>query len=279
MDHPRNIQFSQSSLQDYEDCKRRFQLKYLMNIAWPAIETQPAMVNEQFMQRAARFHHMVHQNQLGVQADRLKKLTDDDKTLSSWWTNYTIFRETLDQMDTKHYPEILLQTSINGHRLVAKYDLLLIKPFEKATIIDWKTSRKRPKRSWLYQRLQTCIYPYIMVCASAHLNQGKPFKPEQIEMIYWFANQPNQSVQFKYNSEKYEADTTYLSNLIAEIVESEDDRFPLTEDHSKCGYCLYRSLCNRGVDAGLFEDREKFQEYMDNDDFEIIFDQIAEIEY
>jgi CRISPR/Cas system-associated exonuclease Cas4 (RecB family) len=222
---------------------------------------------------------MVHQNLLGVHQDRLLKFAEEDETLSSWWTDYTIFRDNFEKKDGQHYPEILLQTSINGHRLIAKYDLLLIKQSEHATIIDWKTSTKRPKRSWISDRLQTRIYPYVLVRASAHLNQGAPFKPEEIDMIYWYTNQPNQPVKYKYNSEKYESDDKYLSNLIAEIIELMDGRFPLTEDHSNCRFCPYRSLCDRGVEAGLLTDQKKIQDSGEADDLGMIFDQIAEIEY
>ncbi|MGD8750587.1 MAG: PD-(D/E)XK nuclease family protein [Anaerolineales bacterium] len=279
MDDTKNIQFSQTSLQDFKDCKRRFQLKYLMKLAWPAIETQPAKIHERYLQRAARFHHMVHQNQLGIQASRLEKLTAEDELLKSWWSNYLIFKNSLEEKNAYYYPELLLQTSINDHRLIAKYDLLIIKPSEFATIIDWKTSRKRPKRSWLSKRLQSRIYPYVIVKASAYLNNGVHFKPEQVEMIYWYANFPNEPINFKYNSEKYDADHEHLSALISEIVQTTDDIFTLTEDYIKCKFCTYRSLCDRGVVAGFFEDQEQIQEYSDEADLDIIFDQIAEIEF
>ena len=39
---PDDFHFSQGSLQDYVDCQRRFQLRYLMKLAWPAVDAEPA---------------------------------------------------------------------------------------------------------------------------------------------------------------------------------------------------------------------------------------------
>ena len=37
---PPDFHFSQRSLQDYVDCRRRFQLRYLQHLAWPAVEAK-----------------------------------------------------------------------------------------------------------------------------------------------------------------------------------------------------------------------------------------------
>ena len=43
---PPGFQFSQRSLQDYVDCRRRFELRYLQNLAWPAVEAEPHLEQE-----------------------------------------------------------------------------------------------------------------------------------------------------------------------------------------------------------------------------------------
>jgi hypothetical protein len=58
---PEGFQFSQASLQDYVDCPRRFQLRYLVNLDWPAVEAEPVLKHERHMERAGLFHQMVHQ--------------------------------------------------------------------------------------------------------------------------------------------------------------------------------------------------------------------------
>jgi len=58
--------FSQSSLQDYFDCPRRFQLRYIEHLAWPAVETEPVLENERRQQEGQLFHRMVQQHLVGL---------------------------------------------------------------------------------------------------------------------------------------------------------------------------------------------------------------------
>ena len=116
--------------------------------------------------------------------------------------------------------------------------------------MDWKTSAKRPRPGWLIQRLQTRVYRYLLVRAGAALNGGQPLRPEQIEMIYWFANFPDEPERLRYDATQFEADGRYLMEMAAEITQRDDEVFPLTDDVKRCLFCAYRSLCCRGVEAG-----------------------------
>ncbi|MGC1378508.1 MAG: PD-(D/E)XK nuclease family protein, partial [Anaerolineales bacterium] len=53
--------FSQSSLQDYVDCARRFQLRYIEHLQWPAVETAPVLENERRQLEGQQFHRMAQQ--------------------------------------------------------------------------------------------------------------------------------------------------------------------------------------------------------------------------
>jgi len=66
---PDNFAFSQHNLQDYVDCPRRFELRYLKKLAWPAIQSEPVLAIERHMQLGERFHRMVQQHQSGLPAD------------------------------------------------------------------------------------------------------------------------------------------------------------------------------------------------------------------
>ena len=334
---PTDFQFSQGSLQDYVDCPRRFQLRYIQRLAWPAVEAEPALENERHLQQGAAFHRLVHQHVLGLSPEHLSStITDED--LSRWWHNY--LESAPAALAELRYPEVVLSAPVSGHRLLAKYDLIALmgsgglgrspsttlrtgpSPIEKAdfgeplglsvstelekvsgrrlsraVILEWKTSRKRPRRKWLAERLQTRVYPYLLVRAGSHLMENggwrmedgewRPFQPEQIEMVYWFANFPEDSERFPYDAAQYDADGDYLASLVEEIKELvpslskglRDDDFPLTAQERRCRYCPYRSLCRRGIKAGAFDEAEDEPEW--GDDFEIAldFEQIAEIEY
>ena len=308
MSLPAGFQFSQGSLQDYVDCHRRFQLRYLLRQAWPAVESEPVLESERFMQQGARFHRLVQQHLLGVPAERLAVFAQDED-LERWWNNYLQVKNPSGVEKVKaFYPEISLSAALGGFRLVAKYDLVVAGDDDRLVIVDWKTSRKRTKRKWLAERLQSRVYPYLLVRAGGQLlaragamhggkehrlgkehSLGKEHRmqralhldnPEQVQMVYWFAEFPDQPEQIKYNQSQYEHDESFLKSLIAEIERRKENDFDLTPDPKRCAYCVYRSLCDRGRAAGEWDDETtEALEASDGADIVLDFEQIAEIEF
>ena len=273
---PTDFQFNQGNLQDYVDCPRRFYLRYVRRLAWPAVEVEPALERERHLQQGATFHRLAHQHALGLLPERLSSMiTDED--LSRWWRNYLESGPV--DLPASHYPEVVLSGPVSGHRLLAKYDLIAVDPGQGAVIIDWKTFHKRRRRERLAARLQTRVYPYLLVRAGSHLNEGQPFQPVQIEMVYWFANFPDNPERFSYNAAQYKGDEAYVRSLIEKIKGLGDEDFGLTVQEGRCPYCRYRSLCQRGVRAGTFEEAEEQLEPEDALGISLDFEQIGEIEY
>jgi CRISPR/Cas system-associated exonuclease Cas4 (RecB family) len=280
-----NFQFSQASLQDFVDCRRRFQLRYLQRLPWPAVESEPVLESERTMRQGAEFHHMIQQHLLGIPAERLSaRLEGGDpqvEELRRWWGHYLAHRPAEAGAQARRYVEVGLAASLGEHALLAKCDLVSVQPGGDAVIFDWKTARRKPRRPWLAARLQTRIYPYLLVRAGAHLNAGKPFSPERVEMRYWFSEFPEAPERFPYSQEQYQADEAYLLGLVAEVARQDpEDTFALTQDERQCRFCVYRSLCERGVQAGQREEQEsEFSSQSEPTDFDLDFDQIAEIEF
>ena len=279
---PPDFHFSQGSLQDFVDCQRRFQLRYLDRIAWPAVEAEPILENERHLQQGALFHLMVQQHLLGVPVERLTAMAQDED-LARWWGNYLDAAPAA--LDGERYPEFPLSApfGVSGvRRLVAKYDLVVIAPDGRALIFDWKTSRRRSPQSRLARRLQTRVYPYLLVQAGADLNGGRPFEPGQIEMVYWFADFPDRPERFSYNAAQYAEDGGYLAGLLEQIATLSlgNGIFPLTEVEERCLFCVYRSLCDRGAAAGSLDEIEFDEPELDFAiEIDLDFEQIAEIEY
>lgn len=265
------FQFSQSSLQDYVDCPRRFLLRHLRNLSWPSLEAEPPLQNERFLHLGQLFHQLVYQHQLGIPTHRLT-VTIQEPELQRWWENYlhSLPSSLNSLLDTavdiltgngaQRYPEITLCAPIVSHQLIAKYDLLLCLDKGKTIILDWKTTRKPLPHKWLAERMQTRVYPYLLIQAGKFLNHGEPYHPDQIEMLYWLAEFPTQTVRFQYSQEQYQADHEYLTGLVDEIQGLEESEFFLTNQTSHCRFCTYRSLCGRGSKAGTFEESEQDQE-------------------
>jgi len=265
---------SQSSLQDYVDCPRRFQLRYVERLSYPAVESEPTLENEKHQQEGEYFHRLVQQYLIGISAEQISKLANTSN-LQRWWEN---FLANPDLRVLKELggllPESTLSAPVGKYRLLAKYDLIAIEN-GKATIYDWKTYRKRPRNEWLSARMQTRVYRALLVHAGAHLNNGQPFEPEQIEMIYWFSDFPNEPARFTYTSAQYKRDWDTLVKLADEIHSASS--YPLTDDRTKCNYCPYRSYCDRGVQAGDVGDAETEMEA--DELFDVNFEQIGEIAF
>lgn len=276
---PDNFQFSQASLQDFSDCRRRFQLRHIMRLSWPAIETEPVLENERFIQRGARFHHLVHQYLLGIPVDRLTVLASSDD-LAGWWENFLNHIPVWDLPGGTRYAELRFSCRLGDHRLVAQYDLVMILPGERAVIVDWKTSRKRPLRTWLAERLQSRVYPYLLVVGGDQLNLGQSLEPEQLEMIYWFAEDPAAVERFSYSREKFQADGKVLLAMVALIQRLSAAEFFLSDDLRHCRYCIYRSLCDRGTQAGISEEwAGRAETETAVEEIKLDLEQIAEIEF
>ena len=279
---PVGFSFNQGSLQDFVDCRRRFQLRYILRQSWPAVESEPYIENERLVRQGQLFHHLAHQYLIGVPSTELAKLIHDPD-LSRWWANFLEFAaHTLPFEETtgmKQYPEVLITIPVSKFRLLAKFDLLLILQNGRIKIYDWKTSRHRPKREWIIERLQTRIYPYILMKSGM---LAESLDVEKVEMIYWFADFPNNPIVLNYNKARFLVDDEYVSGLIDLIDRLGEEDFFLTNDERVCRFCVYRSLCDRGAMAGNITEIDGMFDTAQLDEFLDVgldFDQLSEIEY
>ncbi len=278
MDVLERFEFSQSSLQDFKDCQRRFQLRYIQRLAWPALQAEPARENERHIQRGERFHRMVQQYLLGVPAERLERIAqaDEDENLLRWWQNFSTVIPPL-LVGTRHVEVTLSAPVLDSYRLAAKYDLVMSSAGSKIIIYDWKTSIRRPRAEVLRQRLQTRVYRYLMVRAGKQFNGGRDVTPEQVEMIYWFAEPDQPRERIPYSLAMYQEDETYLNGLITEIRSLPPDGFRMAPDEGACRFCVYRSLCERGVEAGAQAETEADWEGNPQTSLDFDLEQIGEI--
>jgi len=285
----KTFQFSATNLQDYAECARRFQLRYLLEVAWPAPEAEPVGEQERQSRLGRDFHRLVHQHLLGLPAESLSA-TIYDPDLERWWRAYLTYAATLNGASA--LPEIGLSTALAGYRLVAQYDAIVVGQAadpHRFLIVDWKTYRQRPTRAWLAGRLQTRVYPLVLAQAGAPLNGGDPIRPDQIEMRYWLAEYPTAPETFAYDEPAYRSDLDYATALITEIAGravsqgGRADVWPLTDDVRRCRFCNYRSLCRRGTVAGPLDEYLEEGEAAGGDepspDFDLDWGQVQEIVY
>jgi len=276
---PDNFMFSQANLQDYVDCKRRFQLRYIYQLEWPAVESEPVSENEAFLERGSAFHRLVHQYFLGLPEEQLLKFVIE-LNFDKWWNAFLDYLPNLDIDRMQVFPEIRMATQLQGHRLMGRYDLILIGKGE-VKIFDWKTTVHRQKRKVLEERMQTRVYPSLFFKEGHHLVRNKDFHINTIEMVYWFPEFPNEPEIFQFTEDQLHKDLSYLQQLIQEIESNLEEEYLMTDRIQRCQYCRFRSFCNRGIEAGSILDYETLfgQEKDEKSDLSLDFSLLPEIEF
>jgi hypothetical protein len=240
------FQYSQENLQDYVECARRFQLRYLMRQQWPAPLAEPLRDAETELRLGDDFHRLVERHFLGLTA------TPPAGLLSDWWRAFESHPPS-DLPGAIRKPEAIYSIPLSGRRLVAKFDLVAIEPGKRIVIVDWKTTRHRPSRKTLETRLQTAVYRYVAVEALTH-DFGGPVPPDAVQLIYWFAVTPERPETFHYYGAQHAATGTFIRDLVAKIEQHTQPIWPLTDDLRKCEHCNYRSFCERGSYAAPLTD-------------------------
>lgn len=269
---PPDFSFSQQNLQDYLDCKRRFYLRYIEHLEWPAIESEPVLEQEKLMELGHTFHVLVQQSLSGIPAESIQAALHDEE-LERWWRNFQALD--LNLGDRSYYVEEMLSIPFSGFRLIAKVDLVVVLEDQSILIYDWKTSRRVPNREALMRRAQSKVYPFVVTVSSQTLTLSDPVDPENIKMIYWFPEHPLLPVEMEYSAAKFEKDEKELTRLITEI-NSLDGReeFPKTDNLRLCEFCSFRSFCGRGSSAGSSDEEVLTPSGSDENPFEIDFESL-----
>lgn len=289
---PETFSFSQSSLQAFEDCPRRFWLAYVEQLPWPAVEAAPVQDFEELIRIGSTFHRLVERAEIGLDPDILSQGLEPP--LDSWFQAYQRDRPAElpnDHIEVERVLSIPFGDTNGRYRLDAKYDLIAAstKRDDPVVIVDWKTNRRRPDPVTLRHRLQTICYRYVLVEASVSLPFG-PIQPEQVTMLYWFTAAPQQPIRFQYDSAQHAENGERLHQILAKILNcTHEDDFPKvldTEINRKrfCNYCVYRSRCNRGLSAGEIDelDRSDLEDFFVVDTeavLEFTLDQIEELAF
>jgi hypothetical protein len=267
---PSTFAFSQSSLLSFANCPRRFWLAYVEQLSWPALEAAPYDEHEQLMRLGGQFHQLVERAEAGLSTDLLTEGLDHP--LDGWFESYLRHRpaDLPESVEVERVLSVPFATATGQYRLAARYDLLAVGgegARRRAVILDWKTNQRLTRRSILQQRLQTIVYPFVLVEASAGLPWG-PLSPEQVEMRYWFTAAPADAVTFGYSSALHADNRDRFVQILNDILNGEREadfpKVPDTDENRKrfCSYCIYRSRCDRGTEAGDLEeyDEEEFSD-------------------
>jgi CRISPR/Cas system-associated exonuclease Cas4 (RecB family) len=239
------FRFSQSNIGIFSQCKRRFWLRYLQRVEWPAPITGQLEQWEKAIERGQLFHHWAQQDSLGLAVDEVAQ-THGDELLVRWWANMRA-QPPQNMPAGQVFSEVQLSVPVGRYRLIAKFDRVIFAADGRVYIIDWKTGRRRPQQQEFAQSWQTLVYRYVMVEVGATLNGGRAVDADQVLLAYWHAQFPDLLQPIAYSlAEHEEAGAVLLAAIdgIAALVGEAD--FPMTDDLSECRRCSYSALCVRG---------------------------------
>lgn len=231
---------SAMSLKIFQLCPLRFKFRYLDGL-FLALPSAGTAEDRWAIERGEHFHLMARRYYAGLDPATLADPVEQQE-LDHWLSLLAGFLPRT--FDRAFYPELELRLNRPDMRLMAKFDLVVVDPDGRATIFDWKTERRMPRRKFLEQSFQTIIYRYMLCAAGGAYSPVGRFKPEQVQMIYWNPIYPHRWERLDYSEAQYRLDEEYLQRQIALILATPADRFLATPDRSVCARCEYQMLCH-----------------------------------
>ena len=240
---PQGFNYSQSSLTAFERCRRQFLLRYVERLAWPAPLTDQLGEWEAAADRGRAFHQFALQESLGMDVEDAVQRSCDP-LLAAWWRNWREQPPVVPEGAV--FGETMLSVPLAGRRLVAKFDRVVLTDAGRAWIFDWKTGRKKPEQAAYAQSWQTLVYRFVLVEAGAVLNGGRALAPDDVTLVYWHAQYPQDLQPITYSAAEHERARALLSEAIAAIEALPDaDAYAKTDDESECQRCAFHTYCNR----------------------------------
>jgi CRISPR/Cas system-associated exonuclease Cas4 (RecB family) len=229
---------SRYKLDTFLTCRRRFHLRFRRRLTWPnrPLDAHWAAVRE----RGEQFHRLLERHFLGLD---IAAEAIPDVELRRWWL---LFQNHVKLPDGEAHPERSLTVPIGRHVLNGRFDLLILSP-HSAHIFDWKTGRPHSeadlRRDW-----QTRLYLAMLAEGSTAL--GQTVQPEQIDITYWYVDDPAAPRTIRYNQAWHRQNWADIQAITAQIDAAlAQDNWPLTNELAHCRQCPYQIYCGR-QDAG-----------------------------
>lgn len=254
--HDRHM--SAMALATYQSCHLRFRFRYIDNLYWSRV--WGATEDERrALEQGQSFHLMARRYYMGVDTARVADPVEQQQ-LEHWLGLLQGYNPR--SFDKEFYPELDLRLNRPDLRLMAKFDLLVVEPNGRATIFDWKTERRMPRREYFRKSMQTLVYRYLLCAAGGQYSPRGKFKPEEITMVYWNPLYYSRPIELPYSEAEFQKDEEYVQKLVSHILSTPRDQFRATTQESICQRCEFQMICHgrraevidREEEETLFED-------------------------
>jgi hypothetical protein len=143
--------------------------------------------------------------------------------------------------DWIYFSEYDIRERTKKIRLMARYDLIIIKPNNRVEIVDFKTNRRRFSQEDIEGSLQTKIYLYLLKENFKFVFENIR-KIKKLDMIYYQTEYPEENLVIKYDDEDHEKSREKLEEIIENIGD-----FDFTTYQKKkvihCEKCEFKIFC------------------------------------
>jgi hypothetical protein len=197
------IRLSQSHLNLLSICPPKFQQVYI-----DCLGSLPVPEQQDTMEWGSRFHLLMQQRELTLPIESL--LATDKDLDSSLKALIQAAPELALNPQVWREAEHCRTLSIDNFLFTVIYDLLIAEK-DRAVILDWKTYRQPIGVKKLQQNWQTRLYLYVLI-------ETSEYKPEQVEMTYWFVKSGKPTnVTIKYSQQKHRQTEQELTVLLNDL--------------------------------------------------------------
>ncbi|GEM_PF-1098671 len=229
-------QISQSQIQDFQFCHRKYYLAHVRRLAWPAPITPSFRKMEENMRQGKAFHLFVHRYLQNILPENGQPV---DPAIQKWVDNFKAHHPL--PAKAQIFTEKEVTTVLGDTIWIGDFDVLAVQP-DRIQIFDWKTSEKPGDPLRLKNSPQTRLYLFLLLKNLNRFTRSR-LNAENLEMIYWYPNAPLASVRIAYSNEKAQQDESYLQRISAQLSSDQAEDYLETDDRQKCSYCRYQKFC------------------------------------
>ncbi|MEM9567374.1 MAG: PD-(D/E)XK nuclease family protein [Cyanobacteria bacterium P01_E01_bin.34] len=199
---------TQSHLRLLDSEPHRFARLYSDGLELPT-HTRNSAANE----RGKQFHQLLHQQSLGLP---IASLVDGNPDLKRYFQAFQTCPPPL--LDGKQLAEYPLASPWGDFQLYGVVDLL-VEAGDRAQVVDWKTYWRARSFEELVNDWQTRLYLFLLA-------ETSEYSPEQVSMLYWFAEAPQSYIEIFYSSKAHHKTYNDLANLLDLLAEWLQFGFP-----------------------------------------------------
>ncbi|GAA0241374.1 PD-(D/E)XK nuclease family protein [Metaclostridioides mangenotii] len=200
-----NFNYSQNSINTYKSCPVKFKYKYIDKINWMKDDIESRGYYDS-LKTGLDFHLLCERyfNSIPVGMDMI---SDNDRNKFTKWIE-RVKRDIPIEQNKKYLTEYEIALNLNGNKIQAMYDLLVVGE-DSIEIWDWKTESRKINYKNVESRVQTIVYMFLAKEVIPKLF-GIKVDFENVKMTYYQPGFEDTKISILYDKEKHKTFKNYI---------------------------------------------------------------------